>query len=275
MYNLIVGAMDGTLPADRLLESVDIGLEQVVGAQGSPDLARLMTLPTLFTAERVGREGENVARVGTVVGLVPSGRSYRFTLVSDEAIPPVPHARLDRLASQLRLDRYEFTRTRWSVRDADLYRVLLVDTIASAPTPTAFRLPTEASRSGRLAVMMPFAPVFDPVWATIDSAAKAMGWKCERADDIWENSTVIDDVVSLIARAEVVLCDLSGRNPNVLYETGIAHTLGRTVLFLAQTADDVPFDLQHHRYLLYKADPDGLTRLGQDLRRRLQRLLAG
>ena len=58
--------------------------------------------------------------------------------------------------------------------------------------------------------------------------------RCLRADDIWEESTIIQDIFSLILRCEVVVIDCSGKNPNVMYEMGIAHTLGKHVVPITQ-----------------------------------------
>jgi hypothetical protein len=66
---------------------------------------------------------------------------------------------------------------------------------------------------------------------------------------------------SLIFRAAIVVCDFSGRNANVFYEAGIAHTLGKQVVPLSQSKDDVPFDLGHHRYLQYLNNGEGLMAL--------------
>ncbi|MCX4190805.1 hypothetical protein [Methylophaga sp. OBS3] len=44
------------------------------------------------------------------------------------------------------------------------------------------------------------------------------GYLCRRAEDIWVNQHIIQDVMDLIAKAEYVVCDLTGKNPNVLYE---------------------------------------------------------
>ena len=98
--------------------------------------------------------------------------------------------------------------------------------------------------------------------------------KCQRVDDLWEHATVIQDVFSLIWRASIVVCDFSGRNANVFYECGIAHTLGKPVVPITQHKSDVPFDLQHHRYLQYLNNVEGLARLQQELAKRL-RTLAG
>jgi len=51
--------------------------------------------------------------------------------------------------------------------------------------------------------------------------------QCLRADDIWDHDAVIQDVVSLINRSRVVVCDCTERNANVFYEAGIAHRLGK------------------------------------------------
>ena len=68
----------------------------------------------------------------------------------------------------------------------------------------------------------------------------------------------------------MVICDCTGRNPNVFYEIGIAHTLGREVILITQADADIPFDLRHLRYVRYLNNGEGL----QTLRERLQPRLA-
>ncbi len=92
--------------------------------------------------------------------------------------------------------------------------------------------------------MMPFSAGFDGVYAALGAAAEAVGKKCQRADDIWNHDAIIQDVVSLICKSSVVICDLTGKNANVFYEAGIAHSLGKDVILNTQSADDVPFDLR-------------------------------
>jgi hypothetical protein len=93
--------------------------------------------------------------------------------------------------------------------------------------------------------------------------------RCRRADDIWENPAVIQDVVSLIDRSAVVVCDCTGRNPNVFYETGIAHALGREVILITQSEADIPFDLRHLRYVRYLNNGEGRAELQDVLGKRL------
>ena len=99
-----------------------------------------------------------------------------------------------------------------------------------------------------------------------------MGLECLRADDIWEDSTFIQDIFSLIFRSHLVVVDFTGRNPNVMYETGIAHTLGKTVVPITQSLDDIPSDLGHHRALKYLPNEEGYRDLSNSLWKRFKPL---
>jgi hypothetical protein len=139
-------------------------------------------------------------------------------------------------------------------------------------SPSAFTVPAEKPDLNLVSIMMPFSVALSPVYETIKSAASHAGFQCLRADDIWDDSTVIQDVFSLIFRSYIVICDFSERNPNVFYEAGIAHTLGKHVVPITQSADDIPFDLRHHRYALYLNNNEGRDKLRNELISRLQGL---
>lgn len=127
--------------------------------------------------------------------------------------------------------------------------------------PEVFKVPNGEIDKKLIALMMPFDARFDAVCIAIKEAASGVGLHCKRVDDIWNDSTIIQDVFALIYHASIVVCDFSGRNPNVLYEAGIAHTLGRKVIPLVQHISDIPFDLQHHRHLVYLPNQQGLDEL--------------
>jgi hypothetical protein len=139
-------------------------------------------------------------------------------------------------------------------------------------TPSIFAVPDEPVDHRLVAVMMPFDRSFADVYDAIRMACQGAEMYAQRVDDIWENSTIIQDVFSLIWRASVVVCDFSGRNPNVFYECGIAHTLGKAVVPIAQHQSDVPFDVRHHRYLAYHPNAEGLAGLQTKLQTRLMTL---
>jgi hypothetical protein len=138
--------------------------------------------------------------------------------------------------------------------------------------PRFFEIPSQPADRRLVSAMMQFSAPFTHVYAAISSAANAAGMHVQRADDIWEHSVLMQDVFSLIYRSHVVVCDLSGKNPNVFYEAGIAHMLGRHVIPITQSHDDVPFDLKQHRYIHYLNNGEGLQSLQTQLASRLATL---
>jgi hypothetical protein len=138
--------------------------------------------------------------------------------------------------------------------------------------PNVFKVPEGERQSDLVAVMMPFSG-YDKVYAAINNACKNAGFNCLRADDIWEDSTFVQDIFTLIYRSHIVVSDFSQRNPNVLYETGIAHCLGRTVVPITRDIEDVPSDLRHHRACVYLPNSEGLSELETELAKRLRALM--
>ena len=138
--------------------------------------------------------------------------------------------------------------------------------------PNVFSVPEMSLEPDLVAVMMPLKAEFTPVYRAIGRSCEAAGLRCLRADDIWEDSVIVQDIFNLVFRAQVVVVDFTGRNPNVMYETGIAHTLGKHVVPISQSIGDVPFDLTHHRVLKYLANAEGLKQLENALAARLRQV---
>ncbi len=273
MYSLIVGAGPGSLPVERVLEGLDSNLADTFKPGGVLDVKRLLELPVLLMPEIGDSSSEQIARVGSVTSLIRAGRDYQLQFVPNLNIHAIPSVQIESAASRLGIGAWDLSRTRWTLKEPDLYRSLLEVSALEAPKPTAFRLPSVPPKPDTIAVMMPFDARFDRVWTAIQEVAQNAGWKCLRADDIWQNSAIIDDVVALIATSKVVVCDLTGRNANVFYEAGIAHTLGREVVLITQSPDDVPFDLKHHRYIHYLGNAEGVDGLKSRLSERVMTLM--
>ncbi len=275
MYNLLVrgagwsGGRD-SMGLDRVFEHTDSEVAARFRAESRVVFRDLIALPALFMEESSGGT-DPAAYVGTVSRAAPGGRDVALTYSYDPDIPPLLNSRLKELASELDIADFEFTRTHWAVKDVDLFHVLLRHQHPTRQRPRVFQLSDpERVEPTLVSAMMPFHPAFDPVYQALKESAATAGLRCRRADDIWENPAVIQDVVSLIDRSRIVICDCTHRNPNVFYEIGIAHTLGREVILISQAEADIPFDLRHLRYLRYLNNGEGLA----DLRRRLDPRLA-
>lgn len=136
--------------------------------------------------------------------------------------------------------------------------------------PQVFNIPNNPINPNLVSVMMPFDASFDRVLETIRSTCLDLYLECKRADDIWNNSIIIQDIFELIYCSSVVIVDYSNKNSNVFYEAGIAHTLGKPVIPITQNDNDVPFDLRHHRYIKYLNNSEGLRELEAKLKDRIK-----
>lgn len=276
MFNVIVSGAGwkphrDSFSSSRVLEYTDPSIMMRFMPDKRLDVQAVSKLPTLFMSETQGA-GDQVAHVGVITQLRLSGNEYQIEYAIDPAIRPIPNVALARMAHELELEEFEFSRTHWAIKDADLYKVLLRNLSSSLPTPKVFQLTPEPTSDRLISVMMPFSPGFDGVYTALRDAAESVGKRCERADDIWNHDAIIQDVVSLICRSSVVVCDLTGKNANVFYEAGIAHCLGKDVILITQSADDVPFDLRHLRYIHYLNNGEGLQQLTTKVAKRLQTL---
>lgn len=140
-------------------------------------------------------------------------------------------------------------------------------------TPSVFKIPKKPTNSKLISVMMPFSPAYRGTYEAIKKVADYMELECLRADDIWENSTFIQDIFDLIFCSRIIIVDFSERNPNVMYETGIAHTLGKVVIPITQSISDIPSDLGHHRALKYLPNDEGYRNLSNELYKRIKTII--
>lgn len=121
---------------------------------------------------------------------------------------------------------------------------------------------------------MPFKMELDVVYSDhIKKVAHKLNLRCKRADDIFSNGVIIENIWEYINRAQIVIADLTGKNPNVFYEVGMAHVLGKPVVLVTQSIEDVPFDLRHIRNIVYEYTPRGMQKFEASLQNTLQFIL--
>ena len=94
-----------------------------------------------------------------------------------------------------------------------------------------------------------------------------------RVDEIYKPTRIMDDVFSTIVQSRLVICDLTDRNANVLYETGLAHALNNDVIMITQNIADIPFDLRQFRVLKYLPNQEGLLKITEDLQQTIRATL--
>ena len=126
-------------------------------------------------------------------------------------------------------------------------------------TPLFGRPRRSGISSSDIFMVMPFADNLLPIYEDhVQPVVTRLGLSIRRADDVFSTHEIMKDVWVGIYSARVVIAECTGRNPNVFYEIGIAHTLGKPVILTTQTAEDVPSDLRNIRYIHYRYTPPGM-----------------
>lgn len=88
----------------------------------------------------------------------------------------------------------------------------------------------------------------------IKPACEKAGFIPVRADDVKSSNYIVIDILSKIIESDIVICDLSGKNANVLYELGVRQAFNlRTVLIKDKKTDKI-FDISGLRYTEYNQE---------------------
>jgi hypothetical protein len=118
--------------------------------------------------------------------------------------------------------------------------------------------------------LLPADPRHDDEYTlAIEPACTAAGAYVERVSAALDDDSVLQRIHNQLAKADLVVSEMTGRDATVFYETGYAHALGKPVVMLTRNIDEIPFDLMHYPHIEY----DGLVALKDDLERRLRHLI--
>jgi len=117
-------------------------------------------------------------------------------------------------------------------------------------------------------VILPFTDTFMEIFNTsVATVTKSLGYTTKHAGEVFSQNSINQDIWSLIYNCKLVIADCTGQNPNVFYELGIAHTMGKPTIMITQNVADLPFDVKDKRAILYKNTPDGKNKLKDELKK--------
>jgi hypothetical protein len=221
----------------------------LAGAEDQRDIK--LSVKTMRAALRLRNfqyiEADVLHDEGTVLGLRPASQSEAFGLGPKDA-----HERF--LASAQSL--------------AAVLRI--VDASAQEHSPSlSSTVPAPAKyRAGTAFIMMwmdPSHPELTDVADAVRGVFRTFDIRAVRADDIEHEGLITDRVINEIRTAEFLFADLTGTRPNVDYEVGFAHALGKRVILFRKSGTGVHFDLAGYNCPEY----ENLRDLKDKLSRRL------
>lgn len=127
------------------------------------------------------------------------------------------------------------------------------------------------SSSNLCFVLMPFGEPFDLTYRNvIQPAISASGLEPMRADQLFPLDSIMEQIRAAIQQSRLCIADVTGRNPSVLYEIGIAHTLMKPIILLAQDFHDIPFDLRQFDVIVYDKGTGGRVVAREALRKSIE-----
>ena len=132
--------------------------------------------------------------------------------------------------------------------------------------PKQFRAAKIPIEKNRCFFLMPFSDAFDIIYGTVKDILMGSGYTCNRVDEITDSKPIVSKILVEILKAQYIIVDLTGCNPNVFYELGITHTFkdSQNVLLIKQKDTVAPFDIKHLQYREYS--PNNLKQLAAIIR---------
>ena len=168
-------------------------------------------------------------------------------------------------------------------RDTSILPVAVRNAFSSVGVPEYERKQAESVLQGSIVqirrgtgfVLLPHTDEFDGIFDTaVRPAMEANGIDVTKANDIYNPGFILGQVWQQILSSEVVVADVSGINPNVIFELGLCYGLHRSPILLVRNPDELPFNLRSLRYIKYENTARGAKALQDDLTRAIEAFLA-
>lgn len=105
-------------------------------------------------------------------------------------------------------------------------------------------------------VLTPFHDDFSKTYDMVCETCKEMKLRPVRGDEEYVANDILRHIIQYMVKSRLVVAILDGRNPNVFYELGIAHSLNKPTILLANVQTQIPFDVQNQFLVLYESETD-------------------
>lgn len=118
-------------------------------------------------------------------------------------------------------------------------------------------------------ILTPFHDYYAEDYKIIREECSKNGFNAYRGDEQYISGDIFPEMLKLIVKSNLVIANINGRNPNVLYELGIAQALDKPVILISREPEKLPIDIKSKRFLIYR----DYTELQEMIRKELQNIL--
>lgn len=105
-------------------------------------------------------------------------------------------------------------------------------------------------------VIMKFDKDYEDLYKlVIEPVCIENGYDVFKANEIFYPSGILHDIINYISTSSLIIADVTLDNPNVFYELGYAHALGKPTIILAEKTKrdgSLPFDISGYRTIFYE-----------------------
>ena len=124
-------------------------------------------------------------------------------------------------------------------------------------------------------VVMQFTDEYNSLYAeVIKPTCEDFGYRVVRADEFCNSGLIIEDITRSIQESTIVIADVTPNNPNVFYEVGFSHGIGKpTILLSDRKRENLPFDLSGFRTLFYDNTIGGKGVVEERLKKHLESIV--
>ncbi len=131
------------------------------------------------------------------------------------------------------------------------------------------------TRGSKVFVVMQYTPEFDELYAeVIKPTVESFKMESVRADDFYTSGLILNDITQSIIESQIIIADITPDNPNVFYEVGYAHGIGKPVILLSERKrEKLPFDVSGFRTLYYDNSIGGKSKVEERLNKFIKSIL--
>lgn len=114
-------------------------------------------------------------------------------------------------------------------------------------------------------VLTPFNERFNGTYKTIVNVCSRYGLRCLRGDESFVEGDIFPEILKHIVKAKIIIANITGRNPNVFYELGIAHALNKPTIIISENLNDATFDIKSKNIILFNRQTELTKKLEETI----------